>query len=51
MDREEAEHKILQFCQLRALYAENSVELKKSLNFHRKAQLQHAKCTYHTFLI
>ena len=29
MDREEAEHKILQFCQLWTLYAENSVKLKR----------------------
>ena len=29
MDREEAEHKILQFCQLWTLYAEYSVELKR----------------------
>ena len=29
MDQEEAEHKILQFCQLWTLYAENSVELKR----------------------
>ena len=29
MEREEAEHKILQFCQLWTLYAENSVELKR----------------------
>ena len=29
MDREEAEYKIHQFCQLWTLYAENSVELKR----------------------
>ena len=29
MDREEAEYKICQFCQLWILYAENSVELKR----------------------
>ena len=29
MDQEEVEHKILQFCQLWTLYAENSVKLKR----------------------
>ena len=43
MDREEAEHKILQFCQLRALYAENSVELKRKSELSQESTVAACK--------
>ena len=43
MDREETEHKILQFCQLWTLYAENSVELKRKSEFSQESAVAACK--------
>ena len=43
MDREEAEHKILQFCQLWTLYAENSVELKRKSELSQESAVAACK--------
>ena len=38
MPREEAEYKVRQYCHLRTMYADSSVELKKNQNSHKKVQ-------------
>ena len=43
MDREEAEHKILQFCQLWTLYAENSVKLKRKSELSQESTVAACK--------
>ena len=48
MSLEETEQKIRQFCHLWQLYADISVELKKSQNYHRTVQWQHADYMYLT---
>ena len=45
MDREKAECKICQFCQLWTLYAENSVELKRKSELSQESAV--AACTIH----
>ena len=43
MDREEAEHKILQFCQLWTLYTENSVKLKRKSELSQESTVAACK--------
>ena len=43
MNQEEAEHKILQFCQLWTLYAENSVELKRKSELSQESAVAACK--------
>ena len=43
MDREEAEYKVLQFCQLWTLYAENSVELKRKSELSQESAVAACK--------
>ena len=43
MDREEAEYKVLQFCQLWTLYADNSVELKRKSELSQESTVAACK--------
>ena len=43
MNQEEAEHKILQLCQLWTLYAENSVELQRKSELSQESTVAACK--------